>query len=191
MDRNEISLHSLEEAASSLLQYTDESLLSETPAPAETPAVSPAPSPVETPVQVSTSSSTETPILASTPIATQVRSTRLNVERETVSASEQAGFDAKTAQIWNELGNIYYNIVAYDEAINALNKAIELDHSYGWTYNNLASIYMHKGSYDRAVPLLQKGIPLMKNSKDRALLWNRLGDAYRRIEPARKGRRGL
>ena len=85
---------------------------------------------------------------------------RLNVEKEAVTVAEKADFDAKSAQIWNELGNIYYNIVAYDEAINALNKAIELDHSYGWTYNNLASIYIHKGSYAEAIPLLQQGIHL-------------------------------
>ncbi len=107
---------------------------------------------------------------------------RLNVEKEAVTVTEKADFDAKSAQIWNELGNIYYNIVAYDEAINALNKAIELDHSYGWTYNNLASIYIHKGSYAEAIPLLQRGIPLMRESKDKALLWNRLGDAYRRMD---------
>jgi tetratricopeptide (TPR) repeat protein len=166
--QDEISLHSLEEAASNLLQNTDEPVSPETPAPAEMPAASPA--------------AAEEPLLASADVPTRLRPVRMNVEREAVTAAEQAGFDSKSAQIWNELGNIYYNIVAYDEAINALNKAIELDHSYGWTYNNLASIYMHKGNYSRAVPLLQKGIPLMKNSKDRALLWNRLGDAYRRMD---------
>jgi tetratricopeptide (TPR) repeat protein len=101
-------------------------------------------------------------------------------------SSTRADIDARSAQIWNELGNIYYNIVAYDEAINALNKAIELDHSYGWTYNNLASIYIHKGSYAEAIPLLQKGIPLLNESKDKALLWNRLGDAYRRLDQPEK-----
>jgi len=91
-----------------------------------------------------------------------------------------------SAQIWNELGNIYYNIVAYDEAIKALNKALELDQSYAWTYNNLASIYIHKGNFADAVPLLQQGIPLMNEPKDKALLWNRLGDTYRRMDQHEK-----
>ncbi len=105
---------------------------------------------------------------------------------QTAPGPAQGQYDSKSAQIWNELGNIYYNIVAYDEAINALNKAIELDHSYAWTYNNLASIYIHKGSYDEAIPLLEKGIGLLNESRDKALLWNRLGDAYRRLDQHEK-----
>jgi tetratricopeptide (TPR) repeat protein len=119
------------------------------------------------------------PLPASEPTGSQPSAERADTPGD---SSTQAGADPKSAQIWNELGNIYYNIVAYDEAINALNKALELDHSYGWTYNNLASIYIHKGSYAEAIPLLQKGIPLLRDSKDKALLWNRLGDAYRRLD---------
>lgn len=102
------------------------------------------------------------------------------------ASSTQADIDARSAQIWNELGNIYYNMVAYDEAINALNKALELDQSYGWTYNNLASIYIHKGNYAEAIPLLKRGIPLLRESKEKAMLWNRLGDAYRRMNQSDK-----
>jgi len=107
---------------------------------------------------------------------------RAEVKENENPEQTRAEIDSKTAQIWNELGNIYYNIVAYDEAINALNKAIELDHSYGWTYNNLASIYIHKGAYAEAIPLLKQGIHLLCEAKDKALLWNRLGDAYRRMD---------
>lgn len=98
----------------------------------------------------------------------------------------QAEIDEKSAQIWNELGNIYYNIVAYDDAIKALNKAIDLDPSYGWSYNNLALLYIHKGQYTEAIPLLHKGIRLLDGTKDKALLWNRLGDAYRRMDQPEK-----
>jgi superkiller protein 3 len=84
------------------------------------------------------------------------------------------------------LGNIYYNAEAYDEAIHAFKKAIELDQSYGWSYNNLASIYVHKGRYAEAIPLYQKGLQLLDETKDKALLWNRLGDAYRRLDECDK-----
>lgn len=84
-------------------------------------------------------------------------------------------------EIWNELGNIYYNAGAYDEAIRAYHKAIEFDHGCGQSYSNLASIYIHKEYYAEAVLMFQKGIELQKDPKDKALLWNRMGDAYRKL----------
>jgi tetratricopeptide (TPR) repeat protein len=89
--------------------------------------------------------------------------------------------DPRNAQIWNELGNIYFNAGAEDDAIAAFQKAIELDPGYGWSYGNLATVFTHKGRYTEAVPLFRKGIDLLHNSRDQALLWNRLGDAYRRL----------
>ena len=94
----------------------------------------------------------------------------------------QASIDQKNALIWNELGNIYYNAGAFDEAMHAFEMAIELDPSYGWSYNNLASIYFHQKRYAEAVPLYQKGLLFLDDFKDKALLWNRLGDAYRRLD---------
>jgi tetratricopeptide (TPR) repeat protein len=94
----------------------------------------------------------------------------------------QVTIDVKNAQIWNELGNIYYNSGAFEEAMNAFEMAIELDPSYGWSYNNLASIYFHQKRYSEAIPLYQKGLQLLDDYKDKAFLWNRLGDAYRRLD---------
>ena len=103
-----------------------------------------------------------------------------------LAESEQAGqnqvtINEKNAQIWNELGNIYYNTGAFDEAMHAFEMALELDPSYGWSYNNLASIYFHQKRYSDAIPLYQKGLQLLENIKDKALLWNHLGDAFRRL----------
>ena len=94
----------------------------------------------------------------------------------------QVTIDEKNAQIWNELGNIYYNTGAFDEALHAFEMAIELDPSYGWSYNNLASIYYHQKRFADAVPLYQKGLQLLDDNKDKALLWNRLGDTFRRLD---------
>jgi tetratricopeptide (TPR) repeat protein len=85
-------------------------------------------------------------------------------------------------EIWNELGNIYYNTGAYDEAIRAYHKAIDLDHGCGQSYSNLASIYIHKEYYTEAILMFQKGIELLDDAKDKALLWNRLGDTYLRLD---------
>jgi tetratricopeptide (TPR) repeat protein len=98
-----------------------------------------------------------------------------------INDQSQANTDAKNAQIWNELGGIYLNTGAYDEAIQAFSKATELDPSYGWPYNNLASIYFQKGRYSEAALLYQKAVRLLGETKEKALLWNRLGDTYRRL----------
>jgi tetratricopeptide (TPR) repeat protein len=98
-----------------------------------------------------------------------------------VNDQSQANTDAKNAQIWNELGSIYINTGAYDEAIQAFGKATELDPSYGWPYNNLASIYFQKGHYSEAALLYQKAIRHLGETKEKALIWNRLGDTYRRL----------
>jgi tetratricopeptide (TPR) repeat protein len=98
------------------------------------------------------------------------------------TSQADAAIEAENAHIWNELGNIYYNTGANDEAVHAFEKAIELDRSYGWSYNNLASLYFHQGRYADAVPLYQKGLQFLGEAKDKALLWNRLGDAYRRLD---------
>ncbi len=85
-------------------------------------------------------------------------------------------------EIWNELGNIYFNTGAFDEAIRTYQKAIELGHGCGQSYSNLASIYTHQGHYAEAIPLLQKGIDLLTEANSKAFLWNQLGEAYRNLE---------
>jgi tetratricopeptide (TPR) repeat protein len=85
-------------------------------------------------------------------------------------------------EIWNELGNIYFNTGAYDEAIRTYQKAIELDHGCGQSYSNLASIYVRQGRYAEAIPMLQKGIEIMDEASSKAFLWNQLGEAYRKLD---------
>src|SRR5512140_2199168 len=79
---------------------------------------------------------------------------------------------------WNELGNIYYNAGAYDEAIRAYHRAIELGHCSGQSFCNLADIYIRKGFLGEAILMYQKGIEDLKTSVDQASLWNRLADVY-------------
>ena len=92
-----------------------------------------------------------------------------------------AEIDPKNAYVWDELGNIYFSTGAHDEAIDAYNKAIELTPEFGWPYSNLALVYMHQGRYAEAVPLYQRSIELFSSDKDKAISWNRLGNAYRRL----------
>lgn len=86
------------------------------------------------------------------------------------------GFD-----IWNELGNTYFKTGAYDQAIDAYHKAIELNPKFGWSYSNLALAYTHTGKLSEAIPLYQKSIELLSDKPDKVISWNRLGDAYRQL----------
>ena len=85
------------------------------------------------------------------------------------------------AQSWNDLGEAFFKAGSYDRAINAFQKAIELGADDGWPYANLARILVSKGQYQEAVALYEKSISLLKTDKDKAAVWNRLGNAYRKM----------
>ena len=89
--------------------------------------------------------------------------------------------DTKNAHVWNELGNVYFNTGAYDEAVAAYSKAIELDDWFAWPYSNLALVYVQKEKYTEAIMLYQRGIELFSSDTDKAITWNRLGNVYRRL----------
>jgi tetratricopeptide (TPR) repeat protein len=89
--------------------------------------------------------------------------------------------DTKNAHVWNELGNVYFNNSAYDDAIVAYSKAIELDRWFAWPYSNLALAYVQKGRLAEAILLYQRSIELFTSEKDKAVSWNRLGNVYRRL----------
>lgn len=93
----------------------------------------------------------------------------------------QIEMDAKNAHVWNELGNVYYNTGAFDDAIVAYSKAIDLDRWFAWPYSNLALAYVQKGRFAEAILLYQRSIELFKSEKDKAISWNRLGNVYRRL----------
>ena len=84
--------------------------------------------------------------------------------------------------VWNEKGNIHFKNKAYEEAIDAYNKAIELDPDFGHPYNNLALIQFAKGNFGEAILLYQQSIRLLNSRQEKAIAWNGLGNAYRRIK---------
>ncbi len=97
------------------------------------------------------------------------------------SGEVQIEVDTKNARVWNELGNVYFNTDAYDDAIAAYRKAIELDRQFAWPYSNLALTYVQKGRFVEAILLYQRSIELFSSEKDKAISWNRLGNVYRRL----------
>jgi tetratricopeptide (TPR) repeat protein len=86
------------------------------------------------------------------------------------------------AALWNEKGNVHFKAGAYEEAIAAYNKAIELDPAFGWPYSNLGLTHLTLGKYAQAILLYQKSIELLESPKEKAVSWNELGNAYRCID---------
>lgn len=84
-------------------------------------------------------------------------------------------------ELWNELGNVYFNTGAYDQAVHAYKRAIQLDPDFGWAYSNLAQAYVHQNQYTEAIPIYIKSLELLQDGKDKAESWNRLGTAYRQL----------
>ncbi|MBT3337960.1 MAG: tetratricopeptide repeat protein [Anaerolineae bacterium] len=88
---------------------------------------------------------------------------------------------ARNTEYWLELGAFYIRNHMYDLAEDAFQVAIELEPENGWSYYKLGIAYMFTGLYKDAVPLYEKSIQLFEEKKDKALSWNQLGNAYRRL----------
>jgi tetratricopeptide (TPR) repeat protein len=95
--------------------------------------------------------------------------------------SPMAADEPQSALDWNELGNMHTRNKQFDEAIKAYKRAIELNPQYGQPYTNLGFIYYHLGKYQVAILLYKKSFDFLDTPEDKAISWNRLGDAYRRL----------
>jgi tetratricopeptide (TPR) repeat protein len=89
--------------------------------------------------------------------------------------------EMQSPDAWNDLGEGFLKTGAYSEASTAFRRAIELDPKLGWPYSNLARVLASQGNHSEAIPLYQKSIELLKDKKDQAVSWNRLGNTYRKL----------
>lgn len=102
--------------------------------------------------------------------------------RDSIKAYQRALIiDRKNSVIWNEVGMIHLKYKAFGEAVDAFSKALEFDHGHGWAYSNLAFAYSLQGKCRESIPLFYKSIALLNENKDKAVSWNRLGNAYREL----------
>ncbi|MCC7119740.1 MAG: tetratricopeptide repeat protein [Anaerolineales bacterium] len=85
-------------------------------------------------------------------------------------------------EYWNELGNLYFMHGAYQPAIHAYLRSIELDGGFGKSYGNLAMALVHIGKYPEAIKLYRHSIRLLPNEKEQAIAWNKLGILYRQVK---------
>ncbi len=102
--------------------------------------------------------------------------------KEAIEAYKKAiELDPANAENWFELGNAYFQSEAYDQAADAFHQAIELNPQFGWAYSNLALALTMQGKHEEAIPLYQIGVDLVEEDKDKAVIWNRLGNVYRKL----------
>jgi tetratricopeptide (TPR) repeat protein len=86
------------------------------------------------------------------------------------------------AMLWNEIGNIYRKIGLLEDSIAAYTKAIDLDPDSGWSYCNLGHAYFLTGEFGQALFQFRKSIQLLDMPENQAVVWNKIGDAYRALK---------
>jgi len=102
--------------------------------------------------------------------------------KEAIQAYRHATeIDPDNAQNWVDLGDAQFKTGAYDEAIMAYTRAVELDPKSGWPLSNLGLTLVTLGKCEDAIPLYLASIDLLTEDKDKAVSWNRLGNAYRKL----------
>jgi len=85
-------------------------------------------------------------------------------------------------EYWNELGNLYFISGAYEPAIHAYARSIELERGFGRAYSNMALAFVQTGQYSDAIDLYHRSIELLSDPREKAITWNRLGILYRQIK---------
>lgn len=89
--------------------------------------------------------------------------------------------EPQNAGNWFELGNQQFRLKHFTAAADSFAKAIAINAGDGWSYSNLALALASQGKYEQAIPLYKKAITLLAADPDKAVAWNRLGNAYRRM----------
>ena len=75
-------------------------------------------------------------------------------------ARGKTGLHSKDPRTWNALGNAYYELGRFDEAIDAFRRATRLDPGYTSAWKNLASVYDDSGRVKEAEYARRKLKPL-------------------------------
>ncbi len=81
---------------------------------------------------------------------------------------------------WNEKGNHHFRQGDYEHAMQAYNKAVQLDPALGWPYSNLALTCMAMGNFTEAIRFYKQALERLSTDGEKAACWNNLGNAYRK-----------
>ena len=97
--------------------------------------------------------------------------------------------NSRSAQVWLELGNLFFKSGSYKEAADAYANAVKIDPSSGWAHSNLAMSFVFQGKHKEAVSVYLKSIDLFSSDTDKAVSWNRLGNVYRKMNDEENARK--
>ncbi len=90
--------------------------------------------------------------------------------------------NSRSAQVWLELGNLFFKSGSYKEAADAYSNTVKIDPSSGWAHSNLAMSLVFQGKYKEAISVYLKSVELFSSDKDKVVTWNRLGNVYRKVK---------
>lgn len=89
--------------------------------------------------------------------------------------------DGSNKEVWNNLGMAQLNNNELEAAERSFKNAIKVDRTFGSPYLNLGTIYSMQQDFDQAVSLFHKALSVLKDARDRSVVWNNLGDLYRNM----------
>jgi len=95
--------------------------------------------------------------------------------RQALELARQLGDERLVTWAHNGLGNVYYDLGRYEEAIAEYERAIELDPKLPYPHNGLGNAYRQLGRYEEAIAEYERAIEL--DSKY-AYPYNGLGSVY-------------
>ena len=85
-------------------------------------------------------------------------------------------------EFWNQMGDLYLKANAVDAAIDSYHKAIQQGYQNSDVYLNLAGAFMRKGLIVESIQVYQKGIDFLDTNQEKAIIYTKIGDCYRRLQ---------
>ncbi len=81
----------------------------------------------------------------------------------------------ETAEVYFNLGNAYFELEKYNEAVKAYTRAIELEESFARASYNLARVYLLSGEVEKGIDVLYQEL---EQDGDNSVILNTLAYAY-------------
>lgn len=78
------------------------------------------------------------------------------------------------AYFWERIGDLYYELGRYDEALKAYSHTEERDHHYG----NIGDVWLKRGDRERCIQCYEEGIRKADGDRQKAVRLSSLGDLY-------------
>jgi len=101
---------------------------------------------------------------------------------ESIAAYKNAiEIDPENAQNWYELAGAYIHSGSFDESIQAYQEAVKLGFESDNLYKNMALVYVMTSRHQMAIPFFERALELSEKEKDKAVIWNHLGNVYRKL----------